>query len=127
MLDPISDKRNLDLIRSNAILYIHAENTNMNSILLREAMSLKLPVFAFNNEANHLMTDGKASYFNTSDDISSYISNMSIEKMRKNSAAMSEISSRKHKWSFISEKYETTIFNVLNEIYTRNTKFQTVR
>lgn len=127
MLDPISDKRNIDLIRSNAILYIHAENTNMNSILLKEAMCLKLPVFAFNNEDNKLMTDNKASYFNTSDEISSYISHMSIEKIRKNAAAMSEISSRKHKWSFLSEKYETIIFNVLNEIYNRNTKLQPIR
>ena len=78
-----------------------------------EAMSLKLPVLAFNNTANKSLTEGNASYFLSSEEVNVYLKNTSIEKMRKNAAAMGEISSRRFKWKAIAEKYEFVIHELL--------------
>lgn len=114
MLYTIDNKRNLDLIRSNAILYLHADNSSDRSILLIEAMSLKLPILALNNITNNLLTEGRAAYFNNSNEINKYLSNISIEKLRNNSLAMTEISSRRYRWSTICEKYESLINDLLS-------------
>ena len=46
MLNDIGDKRQLNLIKSNAILFIHTSSLGNNGIPMLEAMNLSLPILA---------------------------------------------------------------------------------
>lgn len=113
MLDPIYDQRTLDLIRGNAILYIHGHSAGGTNPSLVEAMNLQLPVLAFNVSYNKTTTEDKASYFSTSSEIETFVKHMSLEKLRDNAISMLEIANRRYKWSIIAQKYEDLILESL--------------
>lgn len=113
MLDPIYDQRTLDLIRGNAILYIHGHSAGGTNPSLVEAMNLQLPVLAFNVSYNKTTTENKASYFSTSSEIETFVKHMSLEKLRDNAISMLEIANRRYKWSIIAQKYEDLILESL--------------
>ncbi len=115
MLDPIDDKRSLDLIRSNAFIYLQTNHSSDRNILLIEAMCSNLPILAFNNINNNLLTEGAAAYFTNSDEINKYVTNVNIEKLKNNVLAMGEISKRCYRWKTVCKKYESLIDNLLSE------------
>jgi hypothetical protein len=118
MLYPTHDKRQLDLIRSNAILFIHSPKSDVYSRPMLEAMSINMPVLAYESLDNKYLTEGKACYFRNKLDVKQYLDSLNMEIMRKNSFLMYDICSKRHKWSLISKKFEATIDNVLNEANT---------
>jgi glycosyltransferase involved in cell wall biosynthesis len=118
MLNNTHDKRQLNLIRSNAILFIHSQKSDIYSTPMLEAMSIGMPVLAFESLDNKYLTEGKASYFRSNLDVKQYLNTSNMEIMRKNSFLMFNISSKRNKWSLISKKFESTIDNVLNEANT---------
>jgi len=114
MMDPISNKRSLDLIRSNAFIYLQTNDSSDRNILLIEAMCSNLPILAFNNINNNLLTEGAAAYFTHSDEINKYITNVNLEKLKNNVLAMGEISKRCYRWKTVCKKYESLIDNLLS-------------
>ncbi|MBI3520552.1 MAG: glycosyltransferase [Bacteroidetes bacterium] len=112
MLPYIHDKRQLDLIRSNASFFIHTSGSGIDAMSMLEAMSLGIPVLAYESMDNKLLTEAKASYYRNADDIDHYLNTFSMERMRKNALAMYEISSRIYKWDYISMKYDAVLCNV---------------
>ena len=126
MLNEVGDKRQLNLIKSNAILFIHTSSLGNSGIPMLEAMNLSLPVLAFDSLENKIITEGKASYFKNVFEIHHYLETMNMEKMRKNAFAMNTIFSKRHNWNFISKKYDAIIYDVINEIYQGTSKLKTI-
>ena len=112
MLDIIHDQRDLDLIRSNAILYVHTSSADNKCLSLLEAMSVRLPVLTYDSIANKYFTEAKATYFKSIEDIVNFLNTLSMEKLRKNSFKMKDIISERYSWSFVVEKYDA-IFRIL--------------
>ncbi len=69
LLDPIYDPRELNLLRSNANLYIHGHSAGGTNPSLVEAMYLQLPVLCFDVIYNRVTTNNQAIYFSTADEL----------------------------------------------------------
>ena len=66
LLDAIYDSTELNLLRSNCMVYIHGHSAGGTNPALVEAMFLGLPIIAFSNGFNEYTTENKAIYFNNS-------------------------------------------------------------
>lgn len=113
MLDPIYDQEIIDLLRGNAILYIHGHSAGGTNPSLVEAMSHGLPVLSFNVSYNKTTTEGKAHYFKKSDDIISFMKTNYMENLKKNAVVMQEIAERRYKWNIIAQKYDELLVEAL--------------
>lgn len=113
LLNPIYDQTTLDLIRGNAILYIHGHSAGGTNPSLVEAMNLQLPILSFNVSYNKTTTERKASYFTSSEEISDYVNNSRMENLRANAITMKNIASRRYKWTVIADKYEELILEAI--------------
>jgi hypothetical protein len=111
MLYPINSKRENDLILSNSILFIQPSPLIFDSKFLKESMSIKLPVLAFESINNKYLTEGKASYFNNTNEVKLFLENMSVEKLRKNANSMFDIAYLRFNWDRISKNY----FEIINQ------------
>lgn len=114
MLDPIYDQRLIDLLRGNAKLYIHGHSAGGTNPSLVEAMSLGLPILAFGVSYNKTTTENKASYFQTAQEITTFMQKISYENLRENASLMKEIAERRYQWKLIAAKYESLIQEVLS-------------
>jgi glycosyltransferase involved in cell wall biosynthesis len=106
LLDPIYDQREIDLIRSNATLYIHGHSAGGTNPSLVEAMFLGLPVIAFDVSYNKTTTENKAVYFDSSENLISHLKTVTESKLLKISLEMKAIASRRYTWNVISRQYE---------------------
>lgn len=114
MLDPIYNQREIDLIRSNAILYVHGHAAGGTNPSLVEAMSLGLPVLAFDISYNRTTTENKARYFKNSDDITDFVSKTYMEQLKKLSLQMKDVADRRYTWKLIAGKYNHIFQEVLS-------------
>lgn len=113
LLDPIYDQGKLDLIRSNASLYVHGHSAGGTNPSLVEAMYLGLPIVAFHVSYNKTTTEDKAWYFHDVKELISIIENCTVDSMKKNASIMKEIADRRYTWKIISSKYSFLVKQVL--------------
>ena len=106
LLDPIYDQRKLDVLRGNALVYIHGHSAGGTNPSLVEAMYLGLPVIAFGVSYNKTTTENKALYFNKAEDLVELIEKLSINEMIALAASMKEIAYRRYTWKVIADKYD---------------------
>lgn len=114
LLDPIYDQREIDLIRSNATLYIHGHSAGGTNPSLVEAMYLKLPVIAFNVSYNKTTTENNALYFNSSEDLIAHLNCITESKLLELRIRMKSIASRRYTWNVISKQYDLLIKEALS-------------
>ena len=114
MLDPIYDQGKLDMIRSNATLYIHGHSAGGTNPSLVEAMYLGLPVFAYHVSYNRTTTEGKAQYFSGSEDLYQLIKNTDYTTLTQLGATMKEVASRRYTWELVARKYELLVEEALS-------------
>jgi glycosyltransferase involved in cell wall biosynthesis len=105
MLDPIYNQKTLDMIRGNALIYIHGHSAGGTNPSLVEAMYLELPVIAYGVSYNKTTTEGKALYFKDSAELKSIIENAGMQKLKEIAESMKEIAMRRYVWKVIAEKY----------------------
>ncbi|UFH54874.1 DUF1972 domain-containing protein [Spirosoma sp. KNUC1025] len=105
MLDPIYDQRQLDLLRSNCLVYIHGHSAGGTNPSLVEAMYLGLPIMAFDVNYNRTTTENKAFFFKTADELTHHIQHTSVAKLKEQAAVMKSIAYRRYSWSVIAQKY----------------------
>ncbi len=110
LLDPIYEKTELNLLRSNCKLYIHGHSAGGTNPSLAEAMSLGLPIIANGVIYNRETTEHKARYFKDRD-IKSLIEQVNIlssasEARQQIGEAMLEIAKRRYTWRRIANLYE---------------------
>jgi glycosyltransferase involved in cell wall biosynthesis len=113
LLDPIYDQRTLDVIRGNALLYVHGHSAGGTNPSLVEAMYLGLPVFAFGVSYNLTTTEQKARYFQKSADLKQLVEKTSIYELKEIGSTMKEIADRRYTWEVIASKYELLIEETL--------------
>lgn len=113
LLDPIYDQRTLDVIRGNALLYVHGHSAGGTNPSLVEAMYLGLPVFAFGGSYNRTTTEQKARYFQNAADLKILVEETSISEIKEIGAAMKEIANRRYTWEVIAAKYQFLIEETL--------------
>ena len=114
LLDPIYDQTTLDLIRGNAILYIHGHSAGGTNPSLVEAMNLQLPILSYCVSYNKTTTEQKANYFTTREEITEFVISTSMEKLRDNAVEMKNIAERRYKWNIIANKYEDLILEAIS-------------
>lgn len=113
MLDPIYEQEKLDMLRSNAGLYIHGHSAGGTNPSLVEAMYLKLPIIAFDVAYNKVTTESKALYFKNIQDLKDKIKNISFDTLKNMSSQMFQIAEKRYQWSLIAQKYNALIQEVL--------------
>jgi len=108
LLDAIYEQEILDVIRSNAHLYIHTHSACGTAPSLVEAMCLNLPVFCFDCEANRFSTEELSKYFSTSDELKSlvndYFCSPTLLDISKN---LTLVANKKYTWSQVAKSYFT--------------------
>lgn len=105
LIDAIYDQKKLDALRGNCYLYIHGHSSGGTNPSLVEAMSLGLPVIAFDVPFNRATTEDKAIYFRERDDLIGIIKGITDSERQKISQQMKEIALRRYTWQTISTKY----------------------
>jgi len=107
LFDPIYEQRELDLLRSNASLYIHGHSVGGTNPSLVEAMNLGLPILAFDVCYNRETTENCAEYFSNETELNEIIRTR-IDNI-DNAASMLEIAQRRFRWDIISSQYRDVI------------------
>lgn len=109
LLDPIYDLASLDILRSSAAFYLHGHSAGGTNPSLVEAMSLGLPVFAYDVDFNRETTEKRASYFCNQSQLMTLLEAASPEKLDKMGQKLLEIARRRYTWQIIGQQYESLI------------------
>lgn len=104
LLDPIYEPHEINWLRSNAAVYVHGHSAGGTNPSLVEAMSLALPVLAFDCVYNRATTEDSAFYWKSADDIVSLVEG-SAESFARVAQDMAEIASRRYRWEAVARQY----------------------
>lgn len=110
LLDPIYDSFLLNLLRSNATVYVHGHSAGGTNPSLVEAMYLGLPILSFDVAYNRETTENQALYFTDAQSLTQTLLDLNDKTLNVLSKKMKEIAERKYRWEVVSTKY----FNQLN-------------
>lgn len=109
MLDAIYDQRVLNIIRSNAHVYIHGHSGGGTNPSLVEIMHLKVPVICFNNQYNNYTTEDKSLYYNNYLELETLLNNITERDIERIKNELYEVACRRYTWKTICEKYAEVI------------------
>lgn len=105
----IYNQRELNVIRSNASLYLHTHSMCGTAPSLVEAMYLGLPVICFKVPTNLETTEKKSIYFETVPELVSILETLDEQTKNRLSRDMKEIADRRYVWKRISGIYKDCI------------------
>jgi glycosyltransferase involved in cell wall biosynthesis len=114
LLDPIYDQTQLDVLRSNCYVYVHGHSAGGTNPSLVEAMSLGLPVLAFDVSFNKATTEHKAVYFADKSELKKHINATRIGTWKALGQEMQAIADRRYNWAVIAKKYNYLINKVFS-------------
>ncbi len=114
LLDPIYEQRKLDLLRGNAILYIHGHSAGGTNPSLVEAMYLGLPIVTYGVSYNQSTTEHKALYFKSYDELKNIIESTPLQDLKSVGRKMLSIAKRRYTWTIIAEKYKALVVEALS-------------
>lgn len=114
LLDPIYEQRKLDVIRGNALVYIHGHSAGGTNPSLVEAMFLGLPVIAYGVSYNKTTTENNALYFHDAAELKTWIETVKVDRLHELGACMKEIADRRYTWKVIADKYNYLVQEALN-------------
>lgn len=113
IVDSIYDKYILDVIRSNANLYIHSHSRCGTSPSLVEAMNYEIPVICFDVATNRATTKNQSCYFHDEESLVQLLSTLSENDLEKLKHSMKVIANENYTWKIIANKYEILIEEIL--------------
>ena len=105
LLDPIYDSIALNVLRSNAKVYVHGHSAGGTNPSLVEAMFLGLPILSFDVIYNRVTTNNQCIYFEKADDLKELISNLDQLPLSTVASKMRQYAKGKYTWKVISNKY----------------------
>lgn len=105
LLDEIYDLRRLNILRIKSKGYIHGHSRGGTNPSLVEAMTLKLPVVAFDVKFNRYTLDNKGLYFKDVDELNKIINSYSSYDLEKMSGEIHSVAKARYTWEIISNKY----------------------
>jgi glycosyltransferase involved in cell wall biosynthesis len=109
LLDPIYCQEKLDLLRSNAYVYIHGHQAGGTNPSLVEAMSLHLPIIAFNVVYNCNVTQNKAIYFKDTKELIAILKGIRKRDLKAVADLMLEIATQSYVWRIVSDQYKEVL------------------
>lgn len=109
LLDAIYDLTELNILRSNSTIYIHAHSAGGTNPALVEAMNLGLPIFAYSSGFNEHTTHSKGRYFKSTKELSTLIGNADKTELSNLGNKMKKIAIENYTWDIISKKYQNII------------------
>ena len=105
LLDAIYDKKELDYVRGNALIYIHSHSRCGTAPSLVEAMSLGKAIISYDVPTNRETTHGKAFFFADSPSLLRLLEELSDADAKKNEMQMKLIASENYTWEKIANNY----------------------
>lgn len=105
LLDAIYSIDELNMLRSNCHLYLHAHSAGGTNPSLVEAMHLNVPIFCYGNIFNKYVTDYKTHYFLSDVELKQLVKNVNEEELSTIGANMKLIAQEKYTWEIIAKKY----------------------
>ena len=105
-MDPIYNQQTLNQIRSNCYIYIHGHSAGGTNPSLVEAMSLGLPVCAYDVSYNRETTSNSAIYFKDSIALQSLLQNTDTSALNINAKKMLLLASDNFTWQKIANDYK---------------------
>jgi glycosyltransferase involved in cell wall biosynthesis len=109
VIDPIYNQEKLDVLRSNAALYVHGHSAGGTNPSLVEAMYLGLPIVAYGVSYNRVTTENRAIYFESLEDLIAEINDLYTVKLNTIGQEMEKIAKRRYTWGHIAFKYELLV------------------
>ena len=109
LIDPIYDQNELDALRQGCKVYVHGHSAGGTNPSLVEAMSLGIPVLAYDVSYNRATTENQAFYFKNESDLAQQILDIKIEQLIANGKRMEAIAQRRYTWEIIASKYHKLI------------------
>lgn len=105
LLDPIYESRQLNVLRSNAKIYVHGHSAGGTNPSLVEAMYLNLPIISFDVIYNRVTTNNQGLFFSTSDDLKRHINRISKLPLKRIASSLKQFANKKYTWEIVSRKY----------------------
>lgn len=105
----IYNQKELNVVRSNATLYLHTHSMCGTAPSLVEAMYLDLPVICFKVPTNIETTEHKSIYFETVPELVAILKDMDKVTMDRLKTNLHEIALRRYNWKRISDIYKDCI------------------
>lgn len=105
LLDPVYNQKHLNLLRSNASVYLHGHSCGGTNPSLVEAMFLGLPVIAHNNPFNLSTTENQAFYFSDENEIVKILGSNSQKDFESCGKRLQSVAQEKMKWAEVARKY----------------------
>ena len=109
LLEPIYYQEKLDVLRSNAALYLHGHSAGGTNPSLVEAMYLGLPVFAYDVSFNRVTTENAAHYFINSDELVAMLKGINADERTETGKRLAAIAHRRYTWKNIADAYANCI------------------
>lgn len=109
LLHAIYDINELNVIRSNASLYIHAHSLCGTAPSLVEAMYIGLPVICFDVDTNRATTENSTYYFTDHLSLRNLLHEINSDKLKDIASILSEIAYRRYYWNRICGLYKNSI------------------
>jgi glycosyltransferase involved in cell wall biosynthesis len=113
----IYNQKELNVVRSNATLYLHTHSMCGTAPSLVEAMYLGLPVICFKVPTNLETTEHKSIYFETVPELVEILRRLDEGVISLLKSDMKEIASRRYQWKRISGIYQECIDNCIEKYY----------
>jgi len=111
LIDAIYDQAQLNELRSNCGLYIHGHSAGGTNPSLVEAMSLGLPVLAFDINYNRYTTENHALYFKDVFELEEIIDKIGADSVDLAVIAMNlkSVADKQYTWLNVTNRYEEVI------------------
>lgn len=105
LLDAIFDLEELNMLRSNCYLYLHAHSAGGTNPSLVEAMHLNVPIYCYGNIFNKYVTENSTQYFTSVDELKTLLKNLNDKSLISIAQSMKNIALDKYTWKVIARKY----------------------
>lgn len=109
LLEPIYNQEKLDLLQSNASVFIQCKTTNLTNTSLLEAMYCGVSVLAFNNAYNRVITEDLALYFQDKLELIDLLKSMSWSDFESLGSELQKIAQKKYTWQHTVSQYNMII------------------
>ena len=109
LLNAIYNQKELNVIRSNASLYLHTHSMCGTAPSLVEAMYLGLPVVCFKVPTNMETTEMKSVYFESVPELVDLLKTMDDATLDRLKKDLNEIALRRYNWKRISDIYKECV------------------
>lgn len=109
LLDAIYDQKELNILRSNASIYIHGHSGGGTNPSLVEIMTLEIPTLCYGSNYNKYTTEDKTLYFENESQLSKLLTSMADEEKNRIAKDLKEVADRRYRWETIANKYAEVI------------------